>query len=73
VYRLSPQYTRQRISQPDFGLREDILLPWYHTLMQQYVARPFGSWSGNATLFVEYEASAKAHGERRDSTRIHRK
>lgn len=38
-----PQYTRQRISKPDYGLREAIMLPWYKDLADQYMASPYGT------------------------------
>jgi hypothetical protein len=59
------QYTRQRSSKPDYGLREAILLEWYRQLADQYCARPFDSWAGNATLLEVYEARAYAAGEDR--------
>jgi hypothetical protein len=36
------QYTRQRISKPDYGLREAIMLPWYKDLADLYLASPYG-------------------------------
>lgn len=52
------QFLLQRYSSPDFGLREDVLLPWYTELARQYTSSstPFGGWSGNRTLFAYYES-----------------
>ena len=50
-------------SKPDFGLREEILLPWYHLLTNQYMAQPYGRWEGNTTLMKEYHRRAYLHGE----------
>ncbi|MDR3414459.1 MAG: hypothetical protein P4L87_26435, partial [Formivibrio sp.] len=61
----SPQFTLQRQSSPDFGLREDILLPWYHAFADQYVRKPWGGWQGNATLLPLYESMAWKNGEDR--------
>jgi hypothetical protein len=55
-----PQYTRQRLSQPDFGLRESILLPWYMALADQYLRTRFNSWAGNTSLLHHYERLAFA-------------
>ncbi len=63
----SPQFTPQRISKPDYGLREDVLLPWYAELGRQYTATPYNTWQGNDTLLYLYEASAFAAGEARYS------
>jgi hypothetical protein len=53
------QFTRQRSSKPDWGLREAILLPWYTELAAQYLARPYGApWTGNSTLLASYEQRA---------------
>lgn len=57
------QFTKQRTSRPDFGLREDILMPWYTELMHQYTATPYGEWSGNKTLLDLYEHYAWLGGE----------
>ena len=57
------QYTRQRSSKPDFGLREEILLPWYHVFTRQYMASPYGEWGGNSTLLDVYKRIAWLHGE----------
>ncbi len=59
------QYTRQRTSKPDYGLIEDVLLPWYYTLMQQYANRPFGGWSGNETMNSLYEQMMLEYGQER--------
>ena len=59
------QYTRQRSSKPDYGLRDAILLKWYHMLAEQYCAQPYGSWTGNVSLLAAYEARAFAAGEDR--------
>ncbi len=60
------QFTPQRQSTPDFGLRESILLPWYEELAKQYLARPFGiPWAGNASLLALYEQLAYDAGENR--------
>ena len=70
---LSPaQFTKQRNSKPDFGLREDILLPWYTELARQYTATPYGTpWAGNTTLLTEYESIAWHAGEDRYSRSVH--
>lgn len=60
---LPPQYTKQRVSKPDYGLREDVLLPWYSALADQYVRSPLDSWKGNATLIALYDQLARAAGE----------
>jgi hypothetical protein len=54
------------VSRPDFGLRDDVLLPWYRELAAQYTARPYGApWLGNRSLLHAYEAMAYAAGEDR--------
>jgi hypothetical protein len=61
-----PQYTKQRVSRPDYGLREDVLLPWYRELARQYTAQPYGAhWAGNRTLIELYESLAWTAGEDR--------
>ncbi len=48
--RAPPQYTNQRRAKPDYGLREEILLPWYTEFANQYLALPYGAtWAGQAT------------------------
>jgi hypothetical protein len=60
------QFTLQRQSKPDWGLREDVLLPWYEEFTRQYVSRPYGDvWIGNITLFEWYEELAYHAGENR--------
>ena len=66
-FRFHVQYTRQRTSKPDFGLREVILLPWYDELAKQYCATEFGGWAGNASLLHLYESMAYSWGEDRYS------
>ena len=62
----SLQYTKQRVSRPDYGLREDVLLPWYTELARQYTAQPYGApWHGNRTLIRLYETLAWTAGEDR--------
>jgi hypothetical protein len=61
-----PQYTAQRVAKPDYGLREEILLPWYTELARQYLSRPYGAqWTGNRTLLDWYERAAYDAGENR--------
>ena len=59
------QFTKQRISRPDYGLREDVLLPWYATFAAQYIATPYNSWTGNRSLIEQYESLAWYGGEDR--------
>ena len=60
------QYTRQRQSSPDYGLKEEILLPWYQILQSQYTAKPWNGWGeGNATLNAQYEQMAIDYGQKR--------
>jgi hypothetical protein len=59
------QFTKQRMGNVDYGLKEPILLPWYYILMQQYTAQPYGAWAGNTTLHHLYEQMAFDAGERR--------
>lgn len=61
------QFILQRASRPDFGLREDVILPWYEELAKQYCARPFGGWQGNRTLLLLHDDMQAALGERRYS------
>jgi hypothetical protein len=49
------QYILQRDSSPDFGLREDVYLPFYEELARQYCATGYGEWRGNRTLLLWYE------------------
>jgi hypothetical protein len=51
------------MSKPDYGLVEEVLLPWHFTFMSQYTAGSFGSWAGNATLHALYEDMAIANGQ----------
>ncbi|MDR3740405.1 MAG: hypothetical protein P4L40_15435 [Terracidiphilus sp.] len=62
------QFTTQRSSRPDFGLREDVLLPWYHAFTEQYTRVAWGQWAGNASLLALYEDMAWEHGENRFGT-----
>ena len=57
------QYTLQRMSTPDFGLVEKVLLPWYNEFTRQYVNQAWGGWRGNASLFAQYQRIAWANGE----------
>ena len=60
------------MSRPDFGLTDEILLPWYHEFARQYTSasRPYGSpWTGNTTLFRLYEHMAYLAGEVRFGSR----
>lgn len=59
------QYTLQRQSKPDFGLCEEVLLPFYTELASQYCAVGFGAWAGNASLLTLYEQLAEAARERK--------
>ena len=61
------QYTQQRASKPDFGMRDETLLPWYHELARQYapLSRPyFTEWKGNVSLLRYYEEISFLAGER---------
>lgn len=61
------QYTKQRHSPADWGLREDVLLPWYYELARQYTAAPYGGWQGNQSLLALYESMQEGVGEVRGS------
>ena len=64
------QYTVQRSGSPDTGLREEILLPWYTELANQYLATPYGSeWKGNFSLLHMYEKLAYDNLEDRFNVR----
>jgi len=52
------QFYGQRLLGPDFGLRDEILLPWYYEFALQYAAQPFGEWKGNLSLINLYDQMA---------------
>ena len=52
------------MSKPDYGVKEDILLPWYTELMKQYTAGKYGQWAGNDALAEAYEDLAVSAGEK---------
>jgi hypothetical protein len=58
------------VSKPDYGLREEILLPWYWELSNQYMQHPYNAWPGNRTLLRYYERLAFDAGERRYSRSV---
>jgi hypothetical protein len=64
------QYNKQRQSGPDYGLREDVLLPWFNELADAYTAVPYGGWQGNRTLLLRFEEMMEGVGEKRFSASV---